>query len=55
MHDLTQGLVSQPKNQEETVADQAEKVATQPEYDLLGHLSSSPHIYLGVAENVSKA
>ncbi|KAJ8614739.1 hypothetical protein MRB53_036336 [Persea americana] len=34
--------VSQPKNQEETVADQAEKVATQPEYDLLGHLSKLP-------------
>jgi len=28
-----------PKNPEERVADQAEKVATQPEYDLLGHLS----------------
>ena len=33
MHDLTQ---------EERVADQAEKVATQPEYDLLGHLSKLP-------------
>jgi len=30
-------------------------VTTQPEYDLLGHLSAGSHIDLGVVENLSQA